>query len=141
MYSSLFLETLCLPRGWGIKVAAQQRPSIVQSRALQPPSSSPAHCANVLQTMKGPAAILTALLLLALCSSAVAHLDELPTTCCFSYVQRPIPRNIIKSAYITSSKCRLPAVILVTKKGKEICANPEESWVQNHLELFQNEEN
>uniref|UniRef100_G1MYM5 Chemokine interleukin-8-like domain-containing protein n=1 Tax=Meleagris gallopavo TaxID=9103 RepID=G1MYM5_MELGA len=45
------------------------------------------------------------------------------------------------SAYITSSKCRLPAVILVTKKGKEVCANPKESWVQNYLELFQNEEN
>uniref|UniRef100_A0A803Y2K7 Chemokine interleukin-8-like domain-containing protein n=2 Tax=Meleagris gallopavo TaxID=9103 RepID=A0A803Y2K7_MELGA len=141
MHSFLFLETLCPPRGWGIKVAAQQRLSIVLSRALQPPSSSPAHRANVLQTMKGPAAVLTALLLLALCSSAVAHLDGLPTTCCFSYVQRPIPRNVIASAFPTSSKCRLPAVILITKKGKEVCANPEESWVQKRLELFQNQEN
>uniref|UniRef100_A0A8C3L3V4 Chemokine interleukin-8-like domain-containing protein n=1 Tax=Chrysolophus pictus TaxID=9089 RepID=A0A8C3L3V4_CHRPC len=91
--------------------------------------------------MKGPAAILSALLLLALCSSAVAHLDGLTTTCCISYVQRPIPRNVIASAYITSSKCRLPGVVLVTKKGKEVCANPEESWVQKRLELFQNEGN
>uniref|UniRef100_A0A8C3LB55 Chemokine interleukin-8-like domain-containing protein n=1 Tax=Chrysolophus pictus TaxID=9089 RepID=A0A8C3LB55_CHRPC len=91
--------------------------------------------------MKGPAAILSALLLLALCSSAVAHLDGLTTTCCISYVQRPIPRNVIPSAYITSSTCRLPAVVLVTKKGKEVCANPEESWVQKRLELFQNEGN
>ncbi|XP_042735831.1 C-C motif chemokine 3-like [Lagopus leucura] len=115
--------------------------SIVQSRDLQPPNSSPAHRANVLQTMKGPAAVLAALLLLALCSSAVAHLDGLPTTCCFSYVPRPIPRNVIASAFPTSSKCRLPAVILVTKKGKEVCANPEESWVQKRLELFQSQEN
>ncbi|POI35568.1 hypothetical protein CIB84_000680 [Bambusicola thoracicus] len=67
--------------------------------------------------------------------------DGLPTTCCFSYVQRPIPRNLIASAYITSSKCRLPAVILVTRKGKEICANPEEPWVQKRLELLQKQEN
>nr|AAK84433.1 chemokine ah221 [Gallus gallus] len=91
--------------------------------------------------MKGSAAALAALLLLALCSSAVAHLDGLPTTCCFSYVQRPVPRNLIASAYITSSKCRLPAVILVTKKGREICVNPEESWVQKRLELLQKQEN
>ncbi|XP_040543086.1 C-C motif chemokine 3-like 1 [Gallus gallus] len=95
-------------------------------------------------TMKGSAAALAALLLLALCSSAVAQLldsDGLPTTCCLSYVQRPVPRNLIASAYITSSKCCLPAVILVTKKGKEICVNPEESWVQKRLELLQNQEN
>ncbi|NP_001025883.2 C-C motif chemokine 3 [Gallus gallus] len=91
--------------------------------------------------MKGSAAALAALLLLALCSSAVAHLDGLPSTCCLSYVQRPVPRNLIASAYITSSKCRLPAVILVTKKGREICANPEESWVQKRLELLQEQEN
>lgn len=101
-------------------------------------------CVGSRSTMKGSAASLAALLLLALCSSAVAQLldsDGLPTTCCLSYVQRPVPRSLIASAYITSSKCRLPAVILVTKKGKEICANPEESWVQKRLELLQNQEN
>uniref|UniRef100_A0A8C9F7X3 Chemokine interleukin-8-like domain-containing protein n=1 Tax=Pavo cristatus TaxID=9049 RepID=A0A8C9F7X3_PAVCR len=94
--------------------------------------------------MKGSAAGLAALLLLALCSSAVAQpgeSDGLPRTCCFSYVQRPIPHNLIASAYITSSKCRLPAVILVTKKGREVCANPKESWVQKRLDVFQNQEN
>uniref|UniRef100_A0A8C2YAB3 C-C motif chemokine 3-like n=1 Tax=Coturnix japonica TaxID=93934 RepID=A0A8C2YAB3_COTJA len=94
--------------------------------------------------MKGSAAVLSALLLLALCSSAVAQLgesDSFPTTCCFSYAPRPIPRNLIASVYITSSKCRLPGVILVTKKGREVCANPEEPWVQKCLELFQNQEN
>ncbi|XP_065588255.1 C-C motif chemokine 3-like [Cyrtonyx montezumae] len=91
--------------------------------------------------MKGSTAILAALLLVALCSSTVAHLDGLPTKCCFSYIQRPVPRNVIASAFTTSSTCRLPAVILVTKKGKEICANPEEPWVQKRLDLFQKQEN
>ncbi|OXB57636.1 hypothetical protein ASZ78_007031, partial [Callipepla squamata] len=65
----------------------------------------------------------------------------LPTKCCFTYIQRPVPRNVIASAFTTSSTCRLPAVILVTKKGKEICANPEEPWVQKRLEIFQGQEN
>ncbi|XP_021271776.1 C-C motif chemokine 3-like [Numida meleagris] len=94
--------------------------------------------------MKGSAAALAALLLLALCSSAVARLcesDGVPTTCCFTYIQDPVPLNLIASAFRSSSKCRLPGVILVTKKGREICANPEESWVQKRLELFQNQEN
>ncbi|XP_021271736.1 C-C motif chemokine 3-like [Numida meleagris] len=91
--------------------------------------------------MKGSAAALAALLLLALCSSAVAHLDGVSTTCCSTYIQHPIPSNFIASAFPTSRKCRLPGVILVTKKGREICANPKESWVQKRLELFQNQEN
>ncbi|KFP65116.1 hypothetical protein N322_13261, partial [Cariama cristata] len=33
------------------------------------------------------------------CLSALT--DGVPTTCCFSYQQRPIPRGLIDSAYIT----------------------------------------
>ncbi|NWX50641.1 CCL4 protein, partial [Steatornis caripensis] len=59
------------------------------------------------------------------------------TTCCFSYHQRPIPRSLITSAYITSSSCTQPAVILVTKKKKELCVDPQTPWVQAHLKHFQ----
>ncbi|OXB57641.1 hypothetical protein ASZ78_007036, partial [Callipepla squamata] len=38
------------------------------------------------------------------------ELDGLPTKCCFSYIQRPVPQNVIASAFTTSSTCRLPAV-------------------------------
>ena len=50
---SLFLEPLCPPSSGGLKVAVQQGLSIVQSRALQPPSSSPARHANVPQHHEG----------------------------------------------------------------------------------------
>ncbi|NXC13167.1 CCL4 protein, partial [Corythaeola cristata] len=83
--------------------------------------------------MKVSAATLAALLLVAICSPAEAHLDMVPTFCCFSYTQRPIPRTFIASAYRTSSKCPLQAVILVTKKGREVCVNPEARWVQAYL--------
>ncbi|NWX12308.1 CCL3 protein, partial [Aegotheles bennettii] len=63
--------------------------------------------------------------------------DGVPTTCCFSYQQRPVPRGLIASIYITSSSCTQPGVILVTKKKKELCADPQAPWVQAHLKHFQ----
>ncbi|NWH69341.1 CCL3 protein, partial [Piaya cayana] len=57
--------------------------------------------------------------------------------CCFSYSQVPLPRRIIATAYITSSSCSLPAVVLVTKKNRLVCADPQAAWVQAHLKDFQ----
>ncbi|XP_029884419.1 C-C motif chemokine 3-like [Aquila chrysaetos chrysaetos] len=88
--------------------------------------------------MKVPAAALVALLLVAACSPSEAHLDGVPTACCFSYHQRPVPRGLVASVYVTSSSCAQPGVILVTKKKKkELCADPCEPWVQAHLKHFQ----
>ncbi|KAM6206162.1 C-C motif chemokine 3-like [Sarcoramphus papa] len=98
--------------------------------------------------MKVLTAALAALLLVAICSLAEAHLGvssidesskkpDIGPICCFSYMQRPIPRRFITSAYRTSSKCAKPAVILVTRKGREVCADPQAPWVQAYLEHFQ----
>ncbi|NXK58014.1 CCL3 protein, partial [Sylvietta virens] len=57
--------------------------------------------------------------------------------CCFSYVLHRIPRRVITSAYWTSSSCSKPAVILVTRNGREMCADPEAHWVQEYLEHLQ----
>ncbi|NWR13592.1 CCL3 protein, partial [Emberiza fucata] len=54
-------------------------------------------------------------------------------TCCVSYISRPIPLSMISSAYMTSSFCSQPAVILVTRKGREVCADPSAHWVQEYL--------
>ncbi|XP_009641524.1 C-C motif chemokine 4-like [Egretta garzetta] len=95
--------------------------------------------------MKVPAATLTALLLVTICSPAEAHRDDsnigaptqkkatAPTFCCFSYMVRMIPRRSIASAYMTSNICPQPAVILVTRKGREVCADPQMPWVQAYL--------
>ncbi|NXH77077.1 CCL3 protein, partial [Hydrobates tethys] len=83
------------------------------------------------------AAALATLLLMAICSPAEAHLDTIPTVCCFHYMDRPIPRRYITTAYTTSSRCTQPAVILVTKKGMKLCTDPQEPWVQKYLEHFQ----
>ncbi|NXG46662.1 CCL4 protein, partial [Psilopogon haemacephalus] len=56
-----------------------------------------------------------------------------PSSCCFSYIAQQLPRNLLTSYYKTSSFCPQPAVIFVTKKGREVCANPEEGWVQRYM--------
>ncbi|XP_009898788.1 C-C motif chemokine 5 [Dryobates pubescens] len=90
--------------------------------------------------MKVLAAALLALLLLATCSPAAAHLDGVPSTCCFKYHPRPVPLSLITSVYTTSSSCAQPGVILVTKK-KELCADPQARWVQARLRHFQTPQN
>ncbi|NXO01369.1 CCL3 protein, partial [Rhinopomastus cyanomelas] len=91
--------------------------------------------------MKVPAATLAIVLLVATCSLSEAHLDGVPTTCCFSYLARPVPPSLITSAYSTSSSCSQPGVILVTKKKKELCADPQAPWVQALLSRFQTPKN
>ncbi|NXI85946.1 CCL5 protein, partial [Rhipidura dahli] len=53
--------------------------------------------------------------------------------CCFSFIAHPLPRSVIRSAYRTSNSCSMPAVVLVTRKGRKLCADPEARWVQKHL--------
>ncbi|NXX14342.1 CCL4 protein, partial [Podargus strigoides] len=58
-------------------------------------------------------------------------------TCCVKSMRIRIPRRLITSAYMTSSSCILPAVILVTKNGMKICADPKAPWVEAYLKHFE----
>ncbi|NXA82070.1 CCL4 protein, partial [Thryothorus ludovicianus] len=71
-------------------------------------------------------------------TSAAPLGSDPPTSCCFSYVSRQLPRSFVKDYYETNSQCSQPAVVFITRKGREVCANPKEDWVQqyvNELEL------
>ncbi|XP_032542005.1 C-C motif chemokine 4-like [Chiroxiphia lanceolata] len=95
--------------------------------------------------MKALAAAMALLLLVAICSLAEADpgdssigtpsqpQDIIPTSCCFNYLSRPIPRRMITSAHRTSNTCPQPAVIVVTRNGRMLCADPETRWVQQYL--------
>ncbi|TRZ24551.1 hypothetical protein HGM15179_002595 [Zosterops borbonicus] len=91
--------------------------------------------------MKVLAATLVTLLLLATCSTSEGHLDGVPSTCCFSYQRLPIHRRRVSSVFVTSSSCSQPGVIVVTKKGKKVCADPQAQWVKQLLEDFQSQKN
>ncbi|XP_004684528.1 PREDICTED: C-C motif chemokine 3 [Condylura cristata] len=85
--------------------------------------------------MKVPGSALAILLCtMALCSQVFSAPfgANTPTSCCFSYTNRQIPRNLIVAYFDTSGLCSKPGVIFQTKKKLEICANPSEDWVQKY---------
>ncbi|NXY22706.1 CCL4 protein, partial [Atrichornis clamosus] len=89
--------------------------------------------------MKVSMAALT-ILIAALCyqMAAAPSGSDPPTSCCFSYIPRQLPRSFVRDYYETNSQCSQPAVVFITRKGREVCADPREDWVQqyvNELEL------
>uniref|UniRef100_A0A8C0G9N5 C-C motif chemokine n=1 Tax=Chelonoidis abingdonii TaxID=106734 RepID=A0A8C0G9N5_CHEAB len=66
-------------------------------------------------------------------SLSLAVGSDPPTACCFSYTARKIPRNFVKDYYSTSSMCSQPGIVFITKRGRELCANPSESWVEEYV--------
>nr|CAI9701499.1 unnamed protein product [Rangifer tarandus platyrhynchus] len=56
-----------------------------------------------------------------------------PTDCCFSFVSRQIPRKFVDDYYETSSQCSQPGVVFKTKRGRQVCADPSEDWVQEYI--------
>ncbi|NXB40172.1 CCL3 protein, partial [Eulacestoma nigropectus] len=59
------------------------------------------------------------------------------TICCTTYISRPIPLRMISLAYWTSHFCQKPAVVLVTRKGRKVCADPKAHWVQEYLKHWE----
>ncbi|XP_007517014.1 C-C motif chemokine 5 [Erinaceus europaeus] len=55
------------------------------------------------------------------------------TPCCFAYITRLLPRAHIQEYFYTSSKCSIPAVVFVTRKNRQVCANPEKKWVREYI--------
>ncbi|XP_042637852.1 C-C motif chemokine 3-like [Orycteropus afer afer] len=72
--------------------------------------------------------------------SAQKNSVHTPTTCCFSYASRPLSHKQLTNAYFkTSSKCSKPGIIFFTKRGRYVCANPSDAWVQEYIrDLEQN---
>ncbi|KAM5216239.1 C-C motif chemokine 4-like [Hipposideros larvatus] len=75
-------------------------------------------------------------LVAAFCSPALSAPmgSDPPTACCFTYVLRKVPRKILTDYYETSSLCSQPGVVFLTKRGRQICANPSEPWVQEYVD-------
>ncbi|XP_045841664.1 regakine-1-like [Meles meles] len=53
--------------------------------------------------------------------------------CCFAYVSRKVPLRFVKSYNRTSHQCSTPGVIFLTRKGRQICADPNVAWVQEYI--------
>ncbi|XP_002748374.1 C-C motif chemokine 3-like 1 [Callithrix jacchus] len=86
--------------------------------------------------MKVSAAALAILLCaMALCSQvfSVPLGADTPTACCFRYSSQKIPQNFIADYFETSSQCSKPGVIFLTKRGRQVCADPSQEWVQKYI--------
>ncbi|NXS24141.1 CCL5 protein, partial [Mystacornis crossleyi] len=57
--------------------------------------------------------------------------------CCLRYTQHKLPWRLVQRHYITSSSCALRAVVFVTKEGRQVCANPQNTWVQRYVQILE----
>uniref|UniRef100_A0A3Q1GWJ3 Chemokine interleukin-8-like domain-containing protein n=1 Tax=Acanthochromis polyacanthus TaxID=80966 RepID=A0A3Q1GWJ3_9TELE len=78
------------------------------------------------------------------CHSSVCMISVLlffkgpPRFCCTRYQETQVPVKMLKSYRLQDDlgHCNIKAVVLKTKKNKDLCANPEEEWVQKAMELI-----
>ncbi|XP_046708547.1 C-C motif chemokine 4 homolog [Silurus meridionalis] len=55
--------------------------------------------------------------------------------CCFEFHKRPISAANVVSVEETTSDCTIPGVVFTTKKGFQICADPEVDWVKEIIKI------
>ncbi|XP_067897493.1 C-C motif chemokine 20-like [Heterodontus francisci] len=61
-----------------------------------------------------------------------------PIDCCLSYSKKGLPQKLI-AGYVrqfSNELCGINAVIFHTRKGRSICANPEDEWVKRIIIRF-----
>ncbi|XP_017165793.1 uncharacterized protein LOC103480215 [Poecilia reticulata] len=59
-----------------------------------------------------------------------------PKECCFKFFRNIVNKNLIFSYYMTDSRCARRAVILITKKGRHICVDPNQLWVKKIIDFL-----
>ncbi|XP_044196963.1 C-C motif chemokine 3-like [Thunnus albacares] len=66
----------------------------------------------------------------ALLSSVICNSANGPDDCCFKFYPRRVNKNLIQSYYTTDYRCPRTGVILLTRKSRHICVDPNLSWVE-----------
>ncbi|XP_066119477.1 C-C motif chemokine 16-like isoform X2 [Saccopteryx bilineata] len=88
--------------------------------------------------MKVSVAALSLLILILTMISAVHSQSKIiesvnsARTCCWKYRESVLPRKRVVG-YRKALNCNLPAIIFVTKKDYDVCANPNNKWVQDYI--------
>uniref|UniRef100_A0A3B5QI13 Chemokine interleukin-8-like domain-containing protein n=1 Tax=Xiphophorus maculatus TaxID=8083 RepID=A0A3B5QI13_XIPMA len=56
--------------------------------------------------------------------------------CCYKFFRLPMNKNIISSYSMTDPRCTKTAVILITHRKRNICADPSQPWVKNVMNFL-----
>ncbi|XP_048015027.1 chemokine (C-C motif) ligand 33, duplicate 3 [Megalobrama amblycephala] len=65
-------------------------------------------------------------------TSEAQQAAAVPQTCCFSFIDFPIPDSKVVSAVRTRSNCPTAGIVVTTPKN-QFCVNPDEAWIKKHL--------
>ncbi|KAK9952148.1 hypothetical protein ABG768_018004 [Culter alburnus] len=66
-------------------------------------------------------------------SRATIAIDAENSKCCMEFMDVKIPVRLVKSYYWTTSDCPRRAVVFQMISGKEICVDPETTWLSGHV--------
>ncbi|XP_036623832.1 C-C motif chemokine 24 [Trichosurus vulpecula] len=89
--------------------------------------------------MKTSIVILLHLLLMVICypTAYAAGASVVPSLCCTKYAQKAFPASMLLSYQVTNrSACSMPGVVFITKKFKEVCADPARQWVKDRMKTL-----
>ncbi|KAK7159698.1 hypothetical protein R3I94_005897 [Phoxinus phoxinus] len=83
--------------------------------------------------------VLTSSALLLLLCFWVTLSQSSPVRCCTKYSSQPLPVHRLKdfSRQDGTMTCNIQAVIFTTVKGRLVCANPDDLWVQKAISHIQ----
>nr|KAF6433037.1 C-C motif chemokine ligand 19 [Molossus molossus] len=89
--------------------------------------------------MASYAAVLLAISLLILWTSPAQGGSNDAEDCCLSVTLHPIPGNIVRAFryLLIKDGCRVPAVVFTTKRGRQLCAPPDQPWVYRIIQRLQ----
>ncbi|XP_051554212.1 C-C motif chemokine 5 [Myxocyprinus asiaticus] len=84
--------------------------------------------------------VLTSSTLLLLLCVWVTLSQSSPLRCCTKYSSHQLPLLRLKDFTLQDATmiCNIEAVIFTTVKNRQICANPEDQWVQKAISYIQN---
>ncbi|XP_053175222.1 monocyte chemotactic protein 1B-like [Scomber japonicus] len=54
-----------------------------------------------------------------------------PRKCCFRFNEKPLPKERVMGYSKTSQQCSIPAVLLKTVAGRQLCVRPSATWVKD----------
>ncbi|XP_016366927.1 monocyte chemotactic protein 1B-like [Sinocyclocheilus rhinocerous] len=67
-------------------------------------------------------------------TSSAPHAIGAQSNCCVEFKNVRIPIKQVVSYYWTSSNCAKRAIVFKTVVGREICVDPETTWVNHHVD-------